>query len=84
MLDAHIRHLLDTVFKAPPGTAEPDVAALRKAAEEAPKLLGGVPETLASVSDADLVDAAKVWAHQTVSDWKAIFRVMGNGASTAS
>jgi acetyl esterase len=52
MLDSHIRHLLDTVFKAPPGTAEPDVAALRKAAEEAPKLLGGVPETLASVSDA--------------------------------
>src|ERR1700704_5895222 len=51
MLDSHIRHLLDTVFKAPPGTAEPDVAALRKAAEEAPKLLGGVPETLASVSD---------------------------------
>src|SRR5207237_664404 len=45
MLDSHIRHLLDTVFKAPPGTAEPDVAGLRKAAEEAPELLGGVPET---------------------------------------
>lgn len=40
--------------------------------------------SLASVSDADLVDAAKIWAHQTVSDWKAFFRVMGNGASTAS
>src|SRR6267378_4134205 len=44
MLDSHIRHLLDTVFKAPPGTAQPDVAALRRAAEEAPKLLGGAPE----------------------------------------
>ncbi|HEU0040599.1 MAG TPA: hypothetical protein VFR76_15140, partial [Verrucomicrobiae bacterium] len=52
MLDAHIRHLLDTVFKAPPGTAQPDVAALQRAAEEAPKLLGGAPEMLASVSDA--------------------------------
>lgn len=39
--------------------------------------------SLASVSDADLVDAAKVWAHQTVSDWKGFFRAMGNGASTA-
>ncbi len=51
MLDSHIRHLLDTVFNAPAGAAKPDVAALRKAAEEAPKLLGGPPETLASVSD---------------------------------
>ena len=58
MLDSNIRHLLDTVFKAPPGTAQPDVAALRKAAEEAPKLLGGVPETLASVSDASTLGAS--------------------------
>ena len=52
MLDSNIQQLLDTVFKVPPGAARPDVAALRKAAEEAPKLLGGAPETLASVSDA--------------------------------
>src|ERR1700704_3105804 len=52
MLDPHIRHLLDTVFKVPPGAARPDVSTLRKAAEEAPKLLGGSPETLAAVSDA--------------------------------
>jgi acetyl esterase len=51
MLDPHIRHLLDTVFNGPPGAAQPDVAALRKAAEEAPRLLGGVPEPLASVTD---------------------------------
>jgi acetyl esterase len=51
MLDPHIRHLLDTVFNVPPGAAQPDVAALRKAAEEAPKRLGGSPETLASVID---------------------------------
>ena len=58
MLDAHIRQLLDTVFKVPPGAARPDVATLRKAAEEAPKLLGGDPETLASVSDATTLGEA--------------------------
>ncbi len=52
MLDSHIRNLLDTVFSAPVGPAQPDVAALRKAAEEAPKLLGGAPEALASVTEA--------------------------------
>ena len=51
MLDSDIRHLLDTVFNVLPGTAQPDVAALRKAAEEAPARLGGAPEMLASVSD---------------------------------
>jgi acetyl esterase len=52
MLDPHIRHLLDTMFQVPPGTVQHDVSALRKVAEEAPKLLGGSPEMLASVSDA--------------------------------
>jgi acetyl esterase len=52
MLDAQIRHLLETVFRAPPGTASPDVGALRCAAEEAPGLLGGSPETVASVIEA--------------------------------
>lgn len=51
MLDPHIRHLLDTVFQVPPGTVQHDVSALRKAAEEASRLLGGSPEMLASVSD---------------------------------
>ncbi len=58
MLDSDIRHLLDTVFNVPPGTAPPDAAqhilALRKAAEEAPKRLGGAPEGVASVSDASV------------------------------
>ena len=52
MLDPHIRHLLETVFSAPPDAARPDIDALRKGAEEAPKLLGGAPEPLASVSQA--------------------------------
>ena len=52
MLDPHIRHLLDTVFSETPGAPLPDVATLRKAAEEAPRLLGGTPEALASVRDA--------------------------------
>lgn len=30
-----------------------------------------------AIPDTDLVDAAKVWAHQNVSDWRAFFRVMG-------
>lgn len=34
-------------------------------------------EALSNVNDTHLVDAAKVWAHQTVSDWRAFFRVMG-------
>ena len=51
LLDSCIRHLLDTVFSVAPDSAQPDVAALRKAAEEAPALLGGPPETLASISD---------------------------------
>ena len=33
-------------------------------------------ESLDEVSDQALVDAAKVWAHQTVSDWRALAIVM--------
>jgi acetyl esterase len=56
MLHSDIQHLLDTVFNvasgtAPPDAAQPDILALRKAAEEAPKRLGGVPEGVASISD---------------------------------
>jgi acetyl esterase len=52
MLDPDIRRLLDTVFAAPPDPAPPDIEALRGAAEEAPRLLGGEPEEIASVEDA--------------------------------
>lgn len=38
-------------------------------------------EGLAEVSDRALVDAARVWAHQTVSDWAGFVRVMHNGAA---
>lgn len=54
MLDPDIRRLLDTVFAVAPGAGAPDVAQLRAAAEEAPKLLGGAPQALASVQDASL------------------------------
>lgn len=40
--------------------------------------------SLATVDDTHLVDAAKVWAHQAVSDWRAFFRVMGHGTAGAS
>lgn len=32
--------------------------------------------SLAAVSDRSLVDAAKLWAHQTVGDWRALLGVM--------
>jgi acetyl esterase len=51
MLDPDIRRLLDTVFATPPSAAQPDVALLRAAAEEAPKRLGGAVPTVASVED---------------------------------
>lgn len=52
MLDPEIRKLLDTVFANAPDATAPDVAALRAAAERAPALLGGAPESVASVRDA--------------------------------
>jgi acetyl esterase len=54
MLDPDIRRLLDTVFATPPDAAPPDVEALRAAAEEAPRRLGGEPAAIASVEDADI------------------------------
>lgn len=38
-------------------------------------------EALAEVSDRALVDASRVWANQTVSDWAGFVRVMHNGAA---
>lgn len=51
MLDPDIRHLVDTIFNAPPAAGEPDVAALRAGAVSAAELLGGNPEPVASVRD---------------------------------
>ena len=40
--------------------------------------------SLNAVPDGALVDAAKVWAHQPVSDWRALIRVLlGHGAEVA-
>lgn len=50
MLDPDIAHLLGTVFAVPPAMP-PDVAGLRAAAEQAPKLLGGEPERVHEVRD---------------------------------
>lgn len=41
-------------------------------------------DALAEVSDRALVDAARVWAHQTVSDWAGFVRVMHNGPGSAA
>ncbi len=51
MLDPDIRRLLDTVFDVPPDAPAPSIAQLRAAAEEAPKLLGGEAEVVASIRD---------------------------------
>jgi acetyl esterase len=51
MLDPDIRRLLGTVFNAPPDSRPPDIGKLRAAAEEAPRLLGGIPEAVYSVED---------------------------------
>ena len=89
MLDSHIRHLLDTVFNAPPSAAQPDVAALRKAAEEAPKLLGGSPEMLASVSDASAFGEPcaiplRVYRPQILSTLPLLLYAHGGGWVTGS
>jgi acetyl esterase len=89
MLDSHIRQLLDTVFKVPPGAARPDVAALRKAAEEAPKLLGGAPEALASVSDAGTFGepsavALRVYRPEILSALPLLLYAHGGGWVTGS
>jgi acetyl esterase len=89
MLDSQIRHLLDTVFKAPAGTAEPDVAALRKAAEEAPGLLGGAPEMLASVSDTSAFGetgavALRVYRPESASSLPLLLYAHGGGWVTGS
>jgi acetyl esterase len=89
MLDSQIRHLLDTVFKAPAGTAEPDVAALRKAAEEAPGLLGGAPEMLASVSDISAFGktgavALRVYRPESASALPLLLYAHGGGWVTGS
>jgi hypothetical protein len=39
--------------------------------------------SLEAVSDSALVDAAKVWANQTVGDWRGLIRAMG-GATPAA
>ena len=51
MVDPDIQRLLDTMFKAPSRPSAPDIAALRQATEEAPKLLGGEPEAVSSIDD---------------------------------
>ena len=59
MVDPDIRRLLDTVFSAQASDAAPDVARLRAAAEQAPLLLGGAPESLASVIEVEIIEGVK-------------------------
>lgn len=89
MLDPDIRHLLDTVFNLPPGAAQPEVAALRKAAEEAPRRLGGSPEALASVTDASAavesrIIALRVYRPETQSVLPLLLYAHGGGWVTGS
>ena len=58
MVDPDIRRLLDTVFNVADPDAAPDVAQLRAAAEQAPILLGGTPESVESVADMSVPGAS--------------------------
>jgi hypothetical protein len=50
----------------------------------APAQIAELRASLGAVPDAALVDAAKVWAHQPVSDWRALISVLlGQGAEVA-
>lgn len=40
---------------------------------------GELHRLLDAVSDCDLIDAATVWAHQNVSDWRALVQAMAAG-----
>ena len=51
ILDPDIRRLLVTVFANAPDSVQTDVARLRAAAEDAPRLLGGEPEAMRSVEE---------------------------------
>jgi acetyl esterase len=89
MLDSDIRRLLDTVFNVPAGAAQRDVGALRKAAEEAPKRLGGPPEALTSVSDASIAGKAseialRVYRPETRSALPLLLYAHGGGWVTGS
>jgi len=89
MLDPDIRLLLDTVFNVPPSKGPPDVAALRKAAEEAPKRLGGSPEPLASVSYARTTGESRaiplrVYRPDTASPLPLLLYAHGGGWVTGS
>src|SRR5204862_3666061 len=73
----------------PPGSAEPDVAMLRKAAEAAPELLGGMPEPLASVKDVSTPGEAgeaalRVYRPQTASTLPLLLYAHGGGWVTGS
>lgn len=57
------------------------IGASRLPEQQADELRG----SLAAVSDSALVDAAKVWANQTVTDWRGLIRAMsGAGAQVAA
>ena len=52
ILDPDLRRLLETVFAGAPDEVQTDVARLRAAAEDAPRVLGGEPESMRSVTNA--------------------------------
>lgn len=58
MIDPAIRQLLDSYFTAPEESGAPDVAKLRAAAVDAPRLFGGSPPGLADVRDATVAGPA--------------------------
>ncbi|HEY1461553.1 MAG TPA: alpha/beta hydrolase [Casimicrobiaceae bacterium] len=89
MLDPDIQRLLDTVFNVAPATGAPDVALLRAAAEQAPKLLGGEPLAVASVAEAQVPGtdprlAVRVYRPATAAPPPVVVYAHGGGWVTGS
>ena len=89
MIDPDIQRLLDTTFKEAPIAGEPDVPALRAAAEDAPLRLGGAPEPLQSIHDATVQGragsiAVRVYRPQSDSALPLVLFAHGGGWVTGS
>ena len=89
MLDPDIQRLLDTVFKVAANEGPPDIAQLRAGAEQAPVLLGGEPEPIASIADMSVPGdstpvTARIYRPATTAPLPLVLYAHGGGWVTGS
>ena len=89
MLDPDIQRLLDTVFKVAANEGPPDIAQLRAGAEQAPVLLGGEPEPVASIADMSVPGdsapvTARIYRPATTAPLPLVLYAHGGGWVTGS